>query len=570
MGRYPDGLTGEHFRHHHISPKGHGMGNGGWRRDWLKQLAVAVGYALIYIAMHPVSDGHWALRSGLRLSCLLVMPYRYWPVLLLAEALPNAYEVWPCRDLYGLAFVSIRCIPPILLAMPIVAWCRRKLRLFPAPHLVDMKVLMLCVLTVTVIGTVYSYLAISFIHTASFHARPVMAIGYFIGNFIAILGTVPVVLMMKLDARAERWVVRLHRVASSRMAIDVVLFVVPSIAVLSVLSLHGDNDMRQIARMAMFLPVAWVTLKYGWRAAVVGGALAVVSTCLTTQSRPDPQILEAQAFIALAITCLMATGARISVQLRRDELKRREDIHLRRMARQGLRMVEQRRRQTSEALECLAGSLYLTNSRLMQQLRRVVPGSEMDAYQRQLADTQQRVYALAESLHPVAWRDRGLPAALNQTIARALDEAGIAYRCVISGRGFARMSTSVLGAAYRSACEGVVLVTRRLACSRVGVTLRGGETRGKRWLLLRVEGLHDDDRIANAVVRSTERKQIATKLGASVLDVDQLHAHARIFDGTLHERAMKNGVRMTILLYDVRQDVEGSGGEPEPLRLWVH
>lgn len=546
------------------------MGNGGWRRDWLKQLAVAVGYALTYIVMHPVSDGHWALRSGLRLSCLLVMPYRYWPALLLGEALPNAYEVWPCRDLYGLAFVSVRCIPPILLAMPIVAWCRRKLRLFPAPHLVDMKVLMLCVLTVTMIGTIYSYLAISFIHTASFHSRPVMAVGYFIGNYIAILGTVPVVLMMKLDARAERWVVRLRRVASSRMAMDVVLFVVPSIVVLAVVSLHGDNDVRQIARMAMFLPVAWFTLKYGWRAAVVGGALAIVSTCLITESRPDPQILEAQAFIALAITCLMATGARISVQLRQDERKRREGIHLQRMARQGLRMAEQRRRQTSEALEYLAGSLYLTNSRLMQQLRRVVPSSDMDAYQRQLVDTQRRVYALAESLHPVAWRDRGLPAALSQTIARALDDAGIAYRCVISGRGFARMSTSVLSAAYRSACEGVVLVTRRLACSRVSVTLRGGETRGKCWLVLRVEGLHDDDRIANAVVRSTERKQIATKLGASVLDIDQLHAHARIFDGTLHERVLKDGVRMTILLYDVRQDAEGSGDELEPLRLWVH
>ncbi|SAK40083.1 hypothetical protein AWB83_00145 [Caballeronia ptereochthonis] len=546
------------------------MGNGWWRSDWLKQCAVAVGYALMYIALHPVSDGHWALRSGLRLSCLLLMPYRYWPALLLGEALPNAYEVWPCRDLYGLAFVSVRCIPPILLTMPIVAWCRRKLRLFPAPHLVDMKILMLCVLTVTMIGTAYSYLAISLIQIASFDAKPVMALGYFIGNYIAILGTVPVVLMMKMDARTEGWMDRLGRALSGRMALDIALFVVPSIAVLSVVSLHGDNDMRQIARMAMFLPVAWVTLTHGWRAAVVGGTLAIISTCLTTQSRPDPQILEAQAFTALAITCLMATGARISVQLRQDELKRREDIHLQRLARQGLRISEQRRRQTSETLEFLAGSLYLTNSRLMQQLRRVVPSSEMDAYQRQLAATQQRVYALAETLHPVAWRERGLPAAFSQTISRALDEAGIAYRCVISGRGFARMSTSVLGAAYRSACEAVVLVTKRLACSRVGVTLRGGETHGRRWLVLRVEGLHEDDRVANAVVRSIERKQIATKLGASGLDIEQLHAHARIFDGTLHERSWKAGVRMTIFLYDVQQDAENAGTTAEPLRLWVH
>jgi glucose-6-phosphate-specific signal transduction histidine kinase len=528
-----------------------------------------MGYALIYLVIHPLSDGHWALRSGLRLSCLLLTPYRYWPALLVGEALPNAYEVVSCLDAFGVAFVAIRCVPPVLLFMPIVWWCRSRLALFPAQRLIDIKIMMLCVVIVTIVWTGYSYLAISFVHTASFHATPIMALGYFIGNYIAILGTVPIALMVKLDSSFDRIEARWRQMLTSRLTTDIVLFALPSIAVLAFVSLHVEDDMKRIARMTMFLPVAWVTLNHGWRAAVIGGAVAIAGTCLITVSRPEPEILETQAFIAMAITCLLATGARISAQLRRETLKRWDDVNLRRLARRNLQASEYRRRQVSDALEYLAGSLYLTNSRLLQRLRRVLPSADVDAYSKEFTATHNRVAALAESLHPVAWRERGLPAALNETIARALDEAAVAYRCVISGRGFVRMSPIVLSAAYRSACEAVVQAATSLNCSRVHLALRAGETNGKRWLVVRVEGLLVDDRVAAAVMHAPERHRIAAKLGAGGLDAEQLRAQVRIFDGKLHERITNGRRRITMLLHDVPQDAEGSS-ETEPLRLWVH
>jgi signal transduction histidine kinase len=174
-------------------------------------------------------------------------------------------------------------------------------------------------------------------------------------------------------------------------------------------------------------------------------------------------------------------------------------------------------------------------------------------------------------MHPVAWRERGLPAALNETVARVLDEAGIAYRCEINGRGFSRLAPAVLTATYRAACEAVVLVTSRLACTRVNLRLRGGETNGKRWVVLRVEGVLEETGIASAVIHSEERKRLAMKLGASALDIPDIRDHVRIFDGLLHIRMPADRLQLTALLHDaaVREEQEEFDRLAPPLRLWV-
>jgi two-component system, NarL family, sensor histidine kinase FusK len=226
-------------------------------------------------------------------------------------------------------------------------------------------------------------------------------------------------------------------------------------------------------------------------------------------------------------------------------------------------------RQTSQALEYLAGSLHVTNGRLLEQMRRIVPNIESHAFYKQALSTQNQVYRLAESMHPIAWRERGLPAALNETIARALDEAGIAYRCEINGRGFTRLAPAVLTATYRTACEAVVYVSSRLACTKVKLMLRGGETNGKRWVVLRIEGSLDDTGVANAVYFTEERQRLASKLGASALDVTEIRDQVRIFDGALHMRTLKDRLRITMLLHDSAQEVRSPKSTPAPLRLWV-
>lgn len=549
------------------------MAKASWRNEWLAQVGVAVGYALLYIATNSLSTAHWPIHVGLRLTCLLLMPYRFWPALIAGEALPNFYEVYLCLDSLGPAWVAIRSIPPSIPIIPIVWWCRTKMPPFPAKNLVDIKALIICILLTSASAMVYSSLAfgVSARNPDHFSAVPMGAILFFLGPCVAILSILPLAMMAKLDFRAGHLREQVNRLVRSKLFLDTIALLIPAVAILSWLGAVGSEPIKQITTVAMFLPMAWLTLRHGWRAAVVSGAVAIACVCapIPMADGLDPRTYTTLAFLAVGVTCLYALGARISTQLMQEEKERHSALNVQRFARQTMQQGEQRMRQTSQALEYLAGSLHVTNSRLLEQMRRIVPNIESHAFYKQALSTQSQVYRLAESMHPVAWRERGLPAALNETVARALDEAGISYRCKITGRGFTRLAPSVLTATYRVACEAVVYVTSRLACTRVRLELRGGETHGKRWVVIRVEGVLEDTGVANAVYFSEERQRLAAKLGASTLDVPEMRDHVSIFDGALHLRTLRDKLRITALLHDTPQEAQRSASASAPLRLWV-
>jgi glucose-6-phosphate-specific signal transduction histidine kinase len=545
------------------------MGKGMWKSEGLTQLAVGVGYALAFFALHPLSDAHWHLYAGLRLICLLLVPYRYWFALFLGEALPNAYVVYPCLAMFGPMWVAVRMVPPIILAMPIVWWCRSRLSIFPTKHSVDIKTLLVCVLLSATVWTGYSYLAVSVVHVASgtFTAVPLMAAGYFVGNYLGLLSIVPWALIARHDYKPGHLQEQLTQLLSSKLIPDALGILAPMILLLCWMSLRAGAQEKQIIEMAMFLPVAWLTLKHGWRAAVLGGTLVIACNALLHPDTPDPVLIETQLFLGVAITCLFALGARISAQLLQEEEERREALELQHVARQTLHLSERRMRQTSQQLEFIAGNLHLTHSRVLEHMRRILPNVESQGFYKQAVSAQNQVYRLAETLHPIAWRERGLPAALNETIARALDEAGIAYSCHITGRGLSQLEAAVLTATYRMACEAIVHACSRLSCTRVRLVLRGGLTGGKRWVVLRVEGIVEPDG-SNPDDVSEERRRLASKLGASGFDVSEMRSHVRIFDGDLHLRPSKDRTRITALLHDSAKEARRFKSSA-PLRLVV-
>lgn len=548
----------------------------GWASDGLLQLGVAVGYGLLYLAIHPFSTAHWPIHAGIRLACLLLLPYRFWPALLIGEALPNAYEVYPCLDSLGPTWVAIRSIPPFAVAMPIVWWCRSRMPPFPSKSepLVDIKALLVCILLVSLGNMAYSWIASATARTVTSLTSivPWMAL-FFLGPYVAILAIVPWVLMLKLDYQSGRLRKPLHSLWTNRLLLDTVTILIPSLGALAWLDHAGSEQVKQIATIAMFFPMAWLTLKHGWRAVAVSApfVIACISLSIDINEDADPKAYAAQVFLTIAITSLFVLGARISAQLVQEEQERMTALNVQRFARQSLQLSEKRMRQTSQALEYLAGTLHITHGRLLDQVRLIMPNIESHAFYKQAAAMQNQVYRLAESMHPVAWRERGLPAALNETITRALDEAGIAYRCVISGRGFTRLAPTVLTAAYRTACEGVVYVTSKLACTRVNLTLRGGETQGRRWIVLRVEGVLEETGIASAVYYSEQRKRLATKLGTSTLDIPEMRDQVRVFEGKLHLRTSRDRLSLTVLLHDIlSHEVEQRLlASTHPLRLWV-
>jgi glucose-6-phosphate-specific signal transduction histidine kinase len=532
---------------------------------WVRQIAVLVGYALVYKFLRPYSGGIWTVTSGLRLSCLLLFPYRYWPALIIGEALPVSYDNFQLADRFGTTWAIATSIPPILIAAPIVWWCRHKLSLFPSKRMVKVKTLLICIVTVSLVWTAVVYAqAATATATAkvAYEIHKLDVVYMFLGKYVGILTIVPIALALKLQKTAS---LKAHFVqwTNSRLAMDTVMLLLPTLAVLVWISHGASNDTHQVLRMAMFLPVAWLTSKYGWRAAALGTTIVMFCVFVSMESRADPDLVEVQAFIAFAATSLFALGARISAQNAAEEQERLDAKAAVKLAQQGLYACEVRMRQTALALEQIGGTLQLTQTRLLNRFKHMLPMTEGQSYFKQAAVTQSQVYRLAESMHPTAWRERGLPAALRETIARSLDETGIAYRFQLKGRGLSQLSSGVHAAIYRLACEAVVYICEQQEWSTIIITLRGGLTNGQRWATLRVEGLKDHADINDSVYAKCDSQQLALKLGTNGFGVGAMRDHVRLYDGELHARTSQEKTQITALMHDVNRQVrEATTGAP--------
>lgn len=544
------------------------MGKGSWSIESLKHIAVALGFALAYEAAHPFSPPQFGLGSALRLLWLLFLPYRYWPALLVGEFVPNFVAVYPCLEQFGGLWVAFRSIPPLLFMMPVVWYCRSRLALFPSKRLINVKALLAGVIASSIVLTAYSCTAVALLRNqvGAVALTAQVALCFFMGFYFAMLAVIPWPLIARFELRAGRWKEKLRRGLESRLLLEALVVLLPATVLLALVSHRSNPNYAHYALMAMFLPAAWLTLRHGWRGATLGGTVTLVCAACVLPSevnQADVLVIQTEVFLALTTTVLLVVGARISEQL---QLGQYASDH-RQLVRQSYQQGEQRLRHVAHALEVSAGRLHVVLNRLLRQVQHLHPYIENEAYYQQAMVAHEELHQLAESLHPIAWRERGLPAALQESMGRTLDDAGLAYRCRIEGRGFTRMDPAVLAAAYRSACEAVVHISGRLACSSIRLTLRGGETHGMRWLVVRVEGHMDDAKVACAIHNTANRKGLAAKLGASGLDRDQLLEQVRIFDGELHYRLKAERVILSMLLHDARRV---SSHVADPVRLWVY
>lgn len=542
----------------------------GKRQGWsLLQVAVAIGYVALYALIRPLSDAHWQLTAGLRLGLLVLVPYRYWAALAIGDSATNAYQSYLNASQFGLPWAITNSLPPIAFAMPVVWWCKEKLPLFPSKRLVNFQALLLCTLLVAMVWSVENYGVIVLAKNPGVEISSVL-LGYlFVGSYAALLTTFPWVIIAKLEYRPGM-IKRLRRFIKGPLALDVAGILIPAQIILSYLTLHAKED-KQIYCLFMFMPVAWLTLKHGWRAAILGGTAVVACiNILMNYDTPDPVVLQVQAIVAFAITCLIAMGARISAMRQREEQERMDVKEALRLARQSLYVSETRLRQASETLEFVCGEMQLTQNRLLNRFRLMLPVNESQLYTKQAATSQEKIYQIADAMHPIAWRRRGLPAALRENIGRALDEAGIAYSYQIKGRGFGVHSSNLHTTIYRLACESVVYICANVRCSSIRLTLRGADIDGNRFVVVRVEGDTELAAEDNSFVVEGARDRLARKLGATRLDLIELRDYVRLFNGQFHVQPKDNKLRLTYLLQDVAEKEREQLPAPAPLRLWAN
>ena len=533
----------------------------------LRQAAVLAGYLALYTLIRPLSDAHWELTAGLRLGLLLVMPYRYWLALALGDTVTNGYQAYLYAPRFGVPWAVVTGLPMIAFAMPVVWLCKEKLALFPSRRLVNFQALLLCALLVSIIWSLVNYAAVAVVNHADIEITPMLWAYFFVGCYVALLTIVPWVVIAKLDYRRGN----LLKFLRGSLALETAGLLLPTLLLLSWLAIHGKED-KPTYCLFMFMPVAWLTLKHGWRAAVLGGTCVVACICiLMNYDTPDPMVLQVQALIAFAITCLIATGARISAMHQREQQEGMDAKQALRLARQSLYVGEMRLRQASETLEDVSSELQLTQNRLLDRFRTLLPANESQLYSRQAASLREKVQQIAAVMHPIAWRRKDLPAALGQHIGDALQEAGIRYSYQIKGRGFGfgMHSSELHTTIYRLACECVVYVCTHMRCSQLRLSLRGVELADRRLVVLRVEGALGGWASDDTASAENPRGRLAHKLGATRLELTELKDHASLFNGKLHSRIKGDRLRLTFLLQDVPELEKERLSAIRPLRLWA-
>lgn len=525
------------------------------RFSWGRQLAVAAAYAVGYLLLRSVSASHWSLPAGLRLACLLLVPSRCWPALIVGEFIPVGYHAWDCREEFGLNWALLAAIPPIAPLALAVAWCQRRSRLFWGDHQINMIML----LGVTLLGGLLTAGCNAAVLAATRMPADLVApavtaqvvFGYFLGNYLGALTLVPATLALYLwltgspstNAGASLWQSHLARDCAVGVVLPLLLFMG------MVLSSRGDS--MQVFRIAMFLPVVWLTSRHGWQGAAFGGALASMAVATTSSIVRDPEVIQAQALIAFAITTLLMLGSRIAHQTHSARSSQADTLRGFQLAQQGLYLEELRLRQAADALEHIGQSIRENHNRLLDRLRHVLPANEEHAYSRQAALNQHEMHRLANALYPRGWRERGVPATLREgPFAQAIAMAGATYRCDLSGRGLSQLAPDVHMALYRLACEVLVYILARGPSQHIHLQIRGGHTLGRRWVVMRIVGQRIADADAQPTGAQDTWKQAMTLLGATGLGIPTIRDRAQIYGGSVHLRDLPAGLSVTLLLHD--------------------
>lgn len=516
---------------------------------WLRHIAVAAGYAVGYALLQRVSNSHWLLFDSLRLCALFFLPYRYWPALLIGEMAGLSYFGLRCMSQFGTLWTAVMMFPPVAIAMPLVHWCRERRRLFPTARTTSMTVLMGCTLVASTAWTLLDILALAVAKVPAGSA-PIDYSGaagrYFLGNYLGILTLVPLALLLREELAGTHISKLWARMADSRLLLETLSLLLPTLALLVWLATGVAGEASEAARVGMFLPVAWLALRHGWRGAAIGGSAASFAVVLSMPGVYDRGTLQAQVFIAFTITTMLLLGARIATLHQREERERADTRLALAMAQRNVYLGELQLRQTSYALEQMSGAIQASYTQLLGKLKCLLPGTDERVYYRQAAVAQHQMYRLADSLYPLAWRERGLPAALREgSIPRALDEAGIVYWCDVDPEALAELSAGVHIALYRLASEMISYACAKRNVSKISLRLRTGAFGGRRWAVMCVDSKVDYERLSR--IRWDD---LLPALGGSGMGLGAIKDRAGIFGGKVHSRSLETGSRLSLMLFE--------------------
>lgn len=520
------------------------------RDRWKYHLAVAVSYGVGIWLVQQLNVPHFLLLCGVHMAVLLLMPYRYWPALVVADVLAQIPVAVVCAPSYGLLWSALMLVPGIVFSGPIIYFFRERVPVFDRKGDVHIGRLLLCALVVSLVMTGVNEVQFSTVVYGP-DVKPShydhLAAQWVLGNLLGILTVVPTVLAVREAGRRHGWRALVSMLSESRLAFESVCFVVPTLAVLLWIGFTQPH-LRGVAQVAMFMPVVWLALRHGWQGAALGGTVASLALVWLMPEKFDQTTIQAEVVVAFAISTMLLAGARIEALDQRAEKERRDVRTALALAQRNVHLSELQLRMTAQALEQVRETVRGGFTLMMGRLRHLQPAIDDGGYQRLALAAQDQLFGISDSLHPVVWRDRGLPAALREgTVARMLDRAGIRYWCELKGP-LSCLSSSVHLAIYRMVSEAVAVGCGKRDVSDICVRIRGGDVNGRRWVAVSIVFRGNAARLPHVQWEDLFPRLVRMTTG---MGLKAIKDRAAVFEGYARQRDIPGGHRISWLMLDL-------------------
>jgi glucose-6-phosphate-specific signal transduction histidine kinase len=491
------------------------------------------------------------ILDGLRLSVFLLVPYRYWPALILGESGYYIYLSYDCLDTWGANWAAFNVIPPCVFVLPLIYWVRERWQPIASKNGIHIGELLGCALLMSGIVALRGMLSMRLMQLPAGYVihYEALAARYVIGTYLGVLTLTPLVLAIYPVVLQGGWRQLYSRVADSRLVFESTCLGLPVLVFLLWLGMSApaNSETRQLVQVAMFLPVVWLAMRHGWQGAAIGGMVASCAIKLLMPALYDHHTIEAEILVAFAISTMLLMGSRIAT-LDRRAAQERADVRMAfALAQRNIYIGEMQLRMASQTLEQVRETVQAGFAMMLGRLRHLQPAVDDRGYQRHALVAQEQLHRLADSLYPVAMRDRGLPTTLREgAMARMLRESGLLYACDVRGP-FSRLSHTLRITLYRIVCEAVADACAKQDISDVHVQIRCMEQHGRLFVMVRICLKADPVRMVH--VQWDELQAYAART-TSGLGLRTIRDRAAIFEGRAKVHTSLEGRHISALLVD--------------------
>jgi glucose-6-phosphate-specific signal transduction histidine kinase len=333
----------------------------------------------------------------------MLMPYRYWPAMIVGETLSQLPMAIDCAKDFGVLWSILMPVPGICFSGPIVYAFRERKWFFDRQGGVNVSMLLACALIVAIVMMGDDVLLLSTVVYPP-GVPPVhhdhIALQWVLGNLLGILTVVPTVLVVRQAFLENGWRKLFNAFGESRVVFESLCVTVPILAMLLWVGFTMPHA-RNIVQIVMFLPVVMLALRHGWQGAAVGGTVSSLAVAWLMQARFDQSTIQAEVVTAFAISTMLLVGSRIAMLDRRAEQERKEVRTALAFAQRNVHLGEMQLRMTAQAIEQAREAVRAGYAMMLGRLRHLQPAIDDGGYQRVALAAQDQLHGISDSLQPV-------------------------------------------------------------------------------------------------------------------------------------------------------------------------